>query len=240
MGLVVRRVESRLYAPDQILNFIKDIEVDLKVACDALKAGGDPSKRHAFCLFVDNFSGTMSIPRDPPYCLVYPTSYVKGVKLDHFDTHNSPVGTHLHCCVCRTTLQFSNDDLKERTNYVGSCLILPRGVQYNDWLFPAILELWNHCGPLIDPATGEPYPMEMVGDFKALDPIFKGCYGDSLLYSDTDLCWLRWRKIHLPVFQGGDPHATCPILLAGQGACGDQAVPTQGGSFGHTCRVPQG
>ena len=48
MGLVVCRVESHLYAPDQILNFIKDIEVDLQVAHDALKARGDPSKRCAF------------------------------------------------------------------------------------------------------------------------------------------------------------------------------------------------
>ena len=72
--------------------------------------------------------------------------------------------------------------------------------------------------------------MEMVGDFWVADLIFKGCYGDSLLYSDTDLCWLRWWNSppHIP---GGDPHATSPILPASQGACGDQAVPTQGSSF---------
>ena len=50
VGLVVCRVESHLYAPDQNLNFVKDIEVNLQVAHDALKAGGDPGKRHAFCL----------------------------------------------------------------------------------------------------------------------------------------------------------------------------------------------
>ena len=156
VGLVVHRVESRLYAPDQILDFIKDIEVDLQVAHDALKAGGDPGKRHTFCLFVDNFSGAMSVPMDPPYCLVYPTSYVKGVEPDHFDTSNSPTGMRLHRCVCQATLQFSNDDPREHTNYVGSCLILPHGVQYNDRLFPAILEPRNHHSPLIDPATGSP------------------------------------------------------------------------------------
>ena len=41
---------------------------------------------------------------------------------------------------------------------------------------------------------------------------------------------------HVP---GGDPRATCPILPASQGARGDQAIPTQGGSFGRTCGVPQ-
>ena len=210
MGLVVHIVESHLYTPKQILDFVKDIEADLQVVHDTLKAGGDPSKRCTFCLFVDNFSGTMSIPTDPPYCLVYPTSYVKGVELDHFNTHNSPAGTCLHCCICHATLQFSNNDLKEHTNYTRSCLILPRRVQYNDQLFPAILEPWNHHGPLIDLTMGEPYPMEMVGDFKAADPIFKVCYGDSLLYSDADLCWLRRQKIHLPSFQGEIPIPPAP------------------------------
>ena len=187
VGLMVCRVESHLYNPNHILDFIKDIEGDLQAACDALNAGGDPSKRHAYCLFVDNLSGTMSIPTDPPYCLVYPTSYIKGVEPDHFNTCTSPTGTHLHHCVCRATLQLSNDDPKEHTKYVRSCLFLPHGVQYNNRLYPTILEPQNHCGLLIDPTTGEPYPMEVVGDFRAVDPIFKGCYRDSLLYSNADL-----------------------------------------------------
>ena len=210
MGLVVRQVESCLYNPDQILNFVKDIEGDLQVAHNALKARGNPGKRCAYCLFVDNLSGTMSIPTDPPYCLVYPTSYVKGIKLDHFNTHNSPVGMRLHLCVCRTTLKFNNDDAKQCTKYVGSHLILPRGVQYNEWLYPTILEPWNHCSPLIDPTTGEPYPMEVVGDFRAVDLIFKGCYVDSLLYSEADLARLRQWKIYLPAFQGEIPVSPAP------------------------------
>ena len=210
MGLVVHRVESRLYAPDQILDFVKDIEAELQVVRDTLKAGGNPSKRCAFCLFVNNFGGTMSIPTDPPYFLVYPTSYLKNVNLDHFDTCNNPAGMCLHCCICCITLQFSNNDPKEHTNYVRSHLILPIGAQYNDWLFLAILEPQNHCGPLIDPAMGEPYPMEVVGDFRATDPIFKGCYGDSLLYSDADLGQLRQHGIHLTEFQGEIPVPLAP------------------------------
>ena len=180
VGLVVCGVDSHLYSPSQISDLIQDIEGNLRVVCDALKAGRDPGKRCTYCLFVDNLSGVMSIPMDPPYCLVYPTSYIKGVKPDHFDMRNSPAGMRLHHCVCRATLQFSNDDPKQRTKCVGSHLIMPCGVQYNDHLYPSILELWNHCSPLIDPVMGEPCPMEVVGDFKAVDPIFKGCYGDSL------------------------------------------------------------
>ena len=207
---MVCQVESHLYNPDQILDFVKDIEGDLQVVHDTLKTGGDPSKRHAYCLFVDNPSSAMSIPMDPPYCLVYPTSYVKGIEPDHFNTCNSPAGMRLHRCVCHTTLQFSNDDPKQRTKYVRSCLILPHGVQYNEWLYLAILEPWNHCSPLIDPTTGEAYLMEVVGDFRAVDPIFKGCYRDSLLYSDADLVRLRGWKIYLPAFQGEIPVPPAP------------------------------
>ena len=92
----------------------------------------------------------------------------------------------------------------------GSFLILPRRAQYNDRLFPSILEPWNHCSLLINSTMGEPYPMEMVGNFRAADPIFKGCYGNSLLYSDTDLCQLRWQRIHLPVSQGEIPVPPAP------------------------------
>ena len=124
VGLIVHRVESCLYTPDQILDFIRDIEVDLQVARDALKARGDPGKRHTFCLFVSNYGGAMSIPTDPPYCLIYPMSYVRDVEPDHFDTHNNPAGTYLRCCICRATLQFANDDPGQCREYSRSQLIL--------------------------------------------------------------------------------------------------------------------
>ena len=89
VGLMVHCVESRLYTLDQILDFVFNIEVDLKAARNALKAGGDSCKRHAFCLFVNNYGGTMSVSMDLPYCLVYPMSYVKDVEPDHFDTHTT-------------------------------------------------------------------------------------------------------------------------------------------------------
>ena len=201
LGLVVCRVDSHLYSPSQINDFIQDIEVDLRAARNALKAGHDASKRHAYCLFVDNLSDIMSIPMDPPYCLVYPTTYIKGIEPDHFDTRNSPVGMCLHHCVCQATLQFSNTDPKQHTKYTGSHLIVPHRAQYNDRLYPAILEPRNHRGPLIDPIMGEPCPMEVVGDFRAVDTIFKGSYGDSFLYSEDDLARLRQQKVYLPTFQ---------------------------------------
>ena len=120
VGLVVHRVKSCLYTLDQILDFVRDIEVDLKVVHNALKARGDPSKRHTFCLFVSNYGGAMSIPTDQPYCLIYLSSYMRDVEPDHFDTHNNPAGTCLHCCICHTMLQFTNDDTNQHRGYSGS------------------------------------------------------------------------------------------------------------------------
>ena len=127
VGLMVHRVESHLYTPDQISDFVADIEVDLKAAFDALKAGGDPSKRHAFCLFVSNYGGAKFIPTDPPYCLLYPTGYVRDMEPDHFDTHNNLARTCLHHCLCCATLQHMNDDPSQHREYAGSCLIYPTG-----------------------------------------------------------------------------------------------------------------
>ena len=177
VGFVVRRFESHLYTPDQILDFIGDIEGNLQVAWEALKAGGNPGKRCAFCLFVSNYGGAMSIPTDPLYYLVYPTSYVRDVEPDHFNTRNNPAGTCLCHCICRSMLQFTNDDPNQCRKYSRSHLILPHRAQYNDRLFPTILKPRNHREPLTDSSTKEPFPMELVGDFQVADPIFKGGYG---------------------------------------------------------------
>ena len=187
IGLMVCHIESHLYDPEKILDFMSDIEVDLNAVPDTLKAGGDPGKRCTFWLFVNNYGGVMSVPMDPPYCFIYPTSYVKDMELDHFNTRNNPARTHLHCCICHATLQYMNDDSHYCRAYSGSCLILPHGAQYKEKLFPKILKLQNHQAPLTDPITKEPFPMELMGDFRSTDPIFKGCYGDSFLYSDEDL-----------------------------------------------------
>ena len=174
MRLIVRRV-------NQILDFVRDIEINLQTVWDALKARGNPSKRCTFCLFVSNFGGAMSIPMDLPYCLIYPMSYVRDVEPGHFDTHNNPVGTHLHHCICHATLQYMNADPKQLRKYSRSCLILPRGAQYNDQLFPMILKPWSHLELLTDSLTKELFPMELVVDFQVANLIFKGCYGESLL-----------------------------------------------------------
>ena len=132
IGLIVHHVNSHLYVPEKILDFVSDIEVDLKAARDALEAGHDPGRRRTFCLFVNNYEGMMSVPTDLPYCLIYPTSYVKDVEPDHFNTCNNPTRTCLHHCICHATLQYMNDDPRYHRAYGGGCPILPCWAQYKE------------------------------------------------------------------------------------------------------------
>ena len=213
IGLIVHCINSHLYAPEKILDFMFNIEVDLKVAHDALEAGCDPGRRHAFCLFVNNYEGEMSVPLDPPYCFIYPMSYMKDIELNHFNTRNNPARTHLHLCICCATLKYMNDNPHYHRAYGGSHLILPHGAQYKKQLFLKILKQWNHWAPLIDPNTKEPFPMKLMGDFRSTDPIFKGCYGDSFLYSDVDLGQIQQQEIHLPPYQGEIPTPPAPSYL---------------------------
>ena len=155
----------------------------------------------------------MSIPMDPPYCLVYPMSYVRDMEPDHFDTRNNLAGTHLCHCICHATLQYMNDDPNQHREYARSCLILPCGAQYKERLFPKILEPQNHQELLTDSATKEPFLMELVGDFRSTNPIFKGCYGNSFLYTDLDLGQLKLCGIHLPSYRSEIPAPLAPSYL---------------------------
>ena len=62
----------------------------------------------------------------------------------------------------------------------------------------------------MDSSTKEPFPIELVGDFQVANPIFKGCYRDSLLYSNAELHWLRQWGIYLPMYWGEIPMPLAP------------------------------
>ena len=93
---------------------------------------------------MQNLGSAMSVPTDPPYCLMYSTSYMRGVDPNHFDTCNNPARMRMRHCICRATLQFMNPDPDLWR------LILPCGTKYNKQIFPMILKLHNHCKPLTD------------------------------------------------------------------------------------------
>ena len=61
-------------------------------------------------------------------------------------------------------------------------------------------ELHNHHGPLVDPNTGEPYPMEVAGNFCLKDPLFPSCPGDSLFFHDSELTKLMGQGYCIPTY----------------------------------------
>ena len=108
--------------------------------------------------------------------------------------------------------------------YGGSHLILPHAAQYKERLFPEILKPQNHWALLTDPMTKEPFPMELMEDFRSTDPIFKGCYGNSFLYSNVDLGQLRRWETHLPPYWGEIPTPLAPSYP--QAKQSEAAMPT--------------
>ena len=79
MGLMVHRVNCHLYSPNQINDFIQNIDVNLREACNALKARRNAGKRHAYCLFVNNLSGIMSVPTALPIVWCIPQHMSKAL-----------------------------------------------------------------------------------------------------------------------------------------------------------------
>ena len=202
IGLMVCHVGCNLYTQDRILPFVKSIEEDLAKVRDRRAHCKDAGRACPYTLLVANYGGIMAIPTDPPYCLMYPTMYNDSVEdQTHFNTVASPSGMCTHVCMCHSLLQLADKDPINRRTFEGSHLKVPLVAQYQN-LFPEIATPCNHWGPLIDPNTGEPYPMAVVRDFCIEDTFFPGSPGDSLLFNKDDLTKKKM-VLHLNL-QGGE------------------------------------
>ena len=152
----------------------------------------------------------MAIPTNPPYCLVYPMVYNEDAEnQNHFNTAASTSGMHTHACMCSSLLQLADKDPNNKRTYESSCLIVPCSTQYQT-LFPEIIAPHNHWGLLIDPNTGEPYPMATAGDFCLKDPFFPGSPGDSLLFNEDGLTRLKRKGFHVSTYREEKPQPTIP------------------------------
>ena len=103
-------------------------------------------------------------------------------------------------CVCCSLLHLMDTNPVNRQMFKGSHLLVPHGTQYKT-LFPIIAELHNHRGPLMDPNTGEPYPMEVAGNFCLKDMFFPGCPGDSLMFHNSKLAKLAGQGYCIPTYR---------------------------------------
>ena len=108
--------------------------------------------------------------------------------------------THTHTCMCSALLQFMDKDSDHWRTYEGSHLFVPHVTQYRT-LFPEIVMTHNHQGPLIDPNTGEPFPMAAAGDFCLVDPFFPG---------SPDLSRLKRKGFCVSTYREEKPQPTVP------------------------------
>ena len=187
IGLVAHHVSSDLFSQSGILPFVESIESDLKKVRELHTQGKEVSQVHSYSDLMANYGGIMALPTEPPYCLVYPTvSDVNAVYKTNFNTVGSQSGMHTEACMCFSLLHLMDTDPANRKKFKVSQLLVSHGMQYKT-LFPIIVEPHNHCGPLMDLNTREPYPMEAVGNFCLEDAFFPGWPGDSLVFHNSEL-----------------------------------------------------
>ena len=216
---------------------MKSIEADLKKVRDRHAKNKDPGWVHSYALLVANNGGVMAIPTGPSYCLVYPTEYNNDAEdQNHFNTAASPPGMHTCSCMCHALFQLMNKDPDHRRTYEGSGLIVPHGAQYST-LFPEIIMPCNHQGPLIDPNTGEPYPMATVGDFCLMDSLFPGSPGDSLLFKDDHLDRLKRKGFRVSTYREEKPQPTVPKEDKHQSPCIKERVPSSSHKEEESCKT---
>ena len=210
IGLVVHCMASSLAAQAGIFPFVKSIEDDLAKARERWDHRKDIGGMHSYSLLIANSRGMMALPTEPPYCLVYPTVYDdQVVDKTHFNTKSSPSGMHTEVCMCHSLLHFTDKDPANRRKFEGSHLTFPHGAQY-DHLFPEITTVCNHQGPLIDPNTGEPYPVVAVGDFCLMDSFFPGCPGDSFVFQESELTKVQKKGYCISTYREEPPSPPAP------------------------------
>ena len=225
IGLVVCNGGCCLYTQEGILPFVKAIEADLKKVRDRHTQNKDPGCACSYSLPLANYGVIMAIPTNPPYCLVYPTVYNDDTEdQNHFNMAGRPSGMHTCSCICCTLLQDTDKDPAHQRAYEGSHLIIPCGAQYRT-LFPEIVTPHNHQGPLNNHNTGEPYPMEVVGEFCLMDPIFPGSPGDSYLFKEGDLESLKRKGFHISTYREEKPTPTVPKEDKQKSSCIKDSVP---------------
>ena len=70
-------------------------------------------------------------------------------------------------------------------------LLIPRGMQFPQDLFPEIVVPCNHATPYCDSKTGKEAPFITIGPFSRRDMLFQGIAGDLELYTAEEVITLR-------------------------------------------------
>ena len=114
----------------------------------------DRPKCRAYTMLIANYGGHMAFTTEPPYCVAYAADYQSKdpSKMTPRETLNHPYAMVPDNMMVRRLLSVPNWDPAERKHTKGGRLLILRGVHFGPKLFPEIVILCNHAGPLVDSA----------------------------------------------------------------------------------------
>ena len=176
VGLIVCRCRVPF---GQIGNIIKLI----KYAHSLMEAEGQSSepKCRTFCTIMGNYGRHMAFAMDPPFCMAYPLCFIvreDPAQMTLRSQQNHPVPfTGDGLLVCQL-LAWDCPECEYAMDTCHGCLLIPRGMQFPQDLFPQIVVPCNHATPYRDPKTGEEAPFMTVGPFTSKDMLFHGIARD--------------------------------------------------------------
>ena len=96
----------------------------------------------------------------------------------------------------------------------NGCLLIPRGMQFPEDLYPVIVILCNHAAPYHDPKTGKEAPFVTIGPFTRRDTLFLGIAGDLDLYTTEEVITLRNTGIFKSSSDASQPLSKLPSVAS--------------------------
>ena len=146
------------------------------------------------CTIVGNYSGHMAFAMDPPFCVTYPLHFVdteEPVQMTFRSQQNHPVSFTGNCLMVHQLLAWDCPECEYMMDRHHRCLLIPRGMQFPEDLFPQIVVLHNHATPYHNPKAGEEAPFINVGPFTSRDTLFQDVARDLELYTAEEVITLR-------------------------------------------------
>ena len=155
----------------------------------------------AYMMLIGNYGRHMAFATDPPYCIAYAADYNNTndpSKMTPCEPLNHAYAMVTSNMVVRRLLSVPNWEPPERKLTVGGCLLILRGVHFDPELFPDLVILCNHAGPLVDSAMQQEVPFQTIGPFWATDLIFPSLPGDLELFMAEEVAKLKELEVLNP------------------------------------------
>ena len=215
IGNVIRRRRSPLGDIASIHAVIDHIHMVL-----AVEHKKDSARHRAYMMLIGNYGGHMAFATDPPYCVAYAADYKNTddpSKMTPREPLNHAFTMTARNMVVRRLLSVLNWEPVERKLTMGGRLLILRGMHFGPELFPDLVILHNHVGPLIDSIMQQEMPFQMVGPFQATDLIFPGLPGDLELFTAKEVAKLKELGVLNPPNAPGCLPLFPPLVSSGRG-----------------------